>query len=249
MDFSNINALEKAVKDSDRGIPKHIAFIMDGNGRWAKKRGLPRVAGHNEGVSAVRTMIEAGVELGVECMTFYTFSTENWKRPRKEVSALMKLLVTSIRKEVNDLNKNNVTLRTIGNLDDLPDGPRKELELAKKKLSNNNGLTLTLALSYGSRQEILRAVNRLIDSEKKNITEEMLAEAMDSPGIPDPDLLIRTSGENRLSNFLLWQIAYSEILFTEKFWPEFRKRELLEAIWDYQNRERRFGCTSEQLAK
>ncbi len=230
-------------------MPKHIAFIMDGNGRWAKQRNLARVFGHREGVISVREMVEAGVELGTEAMTFFTFSKENWKRPKVEVSALMQLLVSTIRKEVDDLDSNNVTLRTIGCMDDLPDVPKRELEAAMDRLAKNDGLVLTLAISYSGRQDIVRAVNRLITAGATEITEEQLNAELDSHGLPDPDLLIRTSGERRISNFLIWQIAYSELFITPTFWPDFRRRQLLEAIYDYQHRERRFGCTSEQLVE
>lgn len=249
MNGRDYKELEKAVLSQKEKIPRHIAFIMDGNGRWAKKRTLPRLFGHKEGVTSVREMVEMGVDLGVEVMTFYTFSTENWKRPAQEVSALMQLLVSTIRKEVEDLDQNNVTLRTIGQMDDLPELPRRELDLAMERLAKNDGLVLTLALSYSGRSEIVRAMNRLREQGVEEITEEALSGAMDTAGQPDPDLLIRTSGEKRLSNFLLWQCAYTEIYVTETYWPDFRKRQLLEAIQDYQNRERRFGCISEQLVQ
>ncbi len=230
-------------------MPRHIAFIMDGNGRWAKKRSLARVFGHREGVRSVREMVETGVKLGTEAMTFFTFSRENWKRPTMEVSALMQLLVSTIRKEVDDLDSNNVTLRTIGCLDDLPDVPRRELGSAIDRLSKNDGLILTLALSYSGRQDIVHGVNKLLASGAKEVTEEQFEQMLDTKGLPDPDLLIRTSGEHRISNFLIWQLAYSELYITPTFWPDFRKRALLEAIYDYQHRERRFGCTSEQLVE
>lgn len=245
----SLDILEREVKAAPERMPRHIAFIMDGNGRWAKQRNKPRVFGHNEGVKSVRTMVETGVELGVEVMTFYTFSQENWKRPAQEVSALMSLLVSTIRREVADLDKNNVRLKMIGNTEDLPEKPRAELEAAQTALAKNDGLLLVLALSYGSRGEILQAVNRLLAEGKSEITEEELSAALDTGGLPDPDLLIRTSGEFRLSNFLLWQSAYTELYVTDIYWPDFRKRELLEAIHEYQGRERRFGATSEQVAK
>lgn len=241
--------LEQAVRSMPEKLPRHIAFIMDGNGRWAKQRSLPRLFGHREGVKSVREMVETGVDLGIEVMTFYTFSTENWKRPKQEVSALMQLLVSTIRKEVDDLDQNNVTLRTIGCLDDLPELPRRELDLAMHRLEKNDGLVLTLALSYSGRQEIVRAVKRLMANGKQEIDEASLSAAMDTGELPDPDLLIRTSGEHRLSNFLLWQCAYTELFVTDTFWPDFRRRELLQAIWDYQHRERRFGAISEQLVQ
>jgi undecaprenyl diphosphate synthase len=230
-------------------MPRHIAFIMDGNGRWAKQRSLARVFGHREGVVSVREMVETGVELGIQAMTFFTFSSENWKRPKMEISALMQLLVSTIRKEVNDLDSNNVTLRTIGRLDDLPAVPRKELESAIDRLSKNDGLILTLALSYSGRGDIVRGVNRLLAKGVTEVTEKNLAAELDTGDLPDPDLLIRTSGERRISNFLIWQLAYSELFITPTYWPDFRQRALFEAIYDYQHRERRFGCTSEQLVE
>ncbi|MDP8205906.1 MAG: isoprenyl transferase [Candidatus Electryonea clarkiae] len=235
------------VRQTER-LPRHIAFIMDGNGRWAKKQNLPRFFGHREGVTSVREIVEAGVDLKIGVMTFYTFSKENWKRPPKEVSALMKLLVSTIRKEVDDLDENNVRLRTIGNLEDLPKAPREELEHAKERLQNNTGLILNLALSYGGRQDILNTVNRCIKNGKKSIDETDFSNALDTSGLIDPDLLIRTSGEHRLSNFLLWQCAYTEIYIVDTFWPDFRKIDLYKAILDYKQRERRFGAISEQLA-
>ncbi len=238
--------LIKEINESNR-LPKHIAFIMDGNGRWAKSRNLPRIYGHKEGVNSVREMVEAGVELGVEVMTFYTFSKENWKRPITEVSALMKLLVSTIRKEVNELNENNVRLQTIGSMEDLPEAPRKELRHAEDTLSSNTGLILNLALSYSGREEIIRAVKRMVSTDLDEINEQNFSNALDTAGLPDPDLLIRTSGESRLSNFLLWQCAYTEIFITKTFWPDFRKNDLFKAIHEYVHRERRFGCTSEQL--
>jgi len=247
MSKTSLKLLKSNVLANPDAIPDHIAFIMDGNGRWAKGKKLPRLYGHKEGVNSVREMVELGSELKMKAMTFYTFSTENWKRPAKEVSALMQLLVSTIRKEVKELNENNVTLRTIGCLEDLPDGPRKELQHAKDTLAGNDGLILTLALSYGGRQEIVRAVNHLLQSGVKEITGNDIDSSLDTAGLPDPDMIIRTSGENRLSNFLLWQCAYSEIFVTDIFWPDFRKEELLNAILNYQGRERRFGKTSEQV--
>jgi len=249
MNGRDIQDMERLVLSRKDRLPKHIAFIMDGNGRWAKQRTLPRVFGHREGVSSVREMVEEGVNLGIEVMSFYTFSRENWKRPAQEVSALMQLLVSTIRKEVDDLDQNNVTLRTIGCLDDLPDLPRRELTLAIERLKKNTGLILTLAISYSGRQDIVRAVERLIQKGMSQISEEDVSSALDTAGLPDPDLLIRTSGERRLSNFLLWQCAYSELYVTDTFWPDFRKPQLLEAILDYQSRERRFGGISEQLVQ
>lgn len=228
-------------------VPAHIAIIMDGNGRWAKKRGLPRVAGHREGINSVREIVRVCGKIGVKHLTLYTFSTENWRRPKAEVSALMTLLLRTIRKEVADLNKNNVRLSTIGNLDDFPRDAANAMREAMDALKNNTGLHLCLALSYSGRREILYAVNKLLEEGQRPIDEEAFGKALYTTGIPDPDLLIRTSGEMRLSNFLLWQLAYTEIHVSEVLWPDFREEELYEAIANYQNRERRFGKVSEQL--
>jgi undecaprenyl diphosphate synthase len=221
---------------------------MDGNGRWAKSRGLPRVAGHHEGIHSVRAMIDTCIDLGVKQLTLYTFSSENWKRPAMEVRALMALLLKTITKEINRLDEHNVQVRTLGFLDDLPEGPRDSMVKAMERTHENTGLVLSLALSYGSRQEIVHAVNDLILAGKP-IDEASLSKALFTADLPDPDLLIRTGGECRLSNFLLWQLAYTEVYFTERFWPEFRREDLLEAFEVYSNRERRFGRTSEQLEK
>jgi undecaprenyl diphosphate synthase len=245
----DVKQTQEAILSRKDRLPRHIAFIMDGNGRWAKKRGMPRIYGHREGVKSVRTMVETGVELGIEVMTFYTFSAENWKRPKKEVSALMKLLVSTIRQEVADLKKNNVSLHTIGCLEDLPEGPRRELEAAKEELSTNDGLKLVLALSYSSRREITSALNTLIANGVKEVSEADIGNTLDTADLPDPDLLIRTSGEYRLSNFMLWQLAYTELFVTGVYWPDFREKQLFEAILNYQSRERRFGATSEQLGQ
>lgn len=236
-------------------IPQHVAIIMDGNGRWAKQRNLPRAAGHKRGVETVRQITELCVELGIRYLTLYTFSTENWKRPKDEISILMKLIVQSLKKETTLLNKNNIKLTTIGNRDLLPDPVVKELETALKTTENNTGLTLNLALSYSGRWDILNAVNAIVRENSgktdfsESITEELFAEHLATKGIPDPDLLIRTSGELRISNFLLWQIAYSEIFVTNTLWPDFDKNSFMEAINEYQKRERRFGLVSEQLIK
>jgi len=228
-------------------IPKHIAIIMDGNGRWAKQRSLPRVAGHHEGINSVREIVRISGEIGVKVLTLYTFSTENWKRPVTEVSALMTLLLNTIRKEVRDLNKNNVRLTTIGSLEDLPEKPRLAMMEAKEELKNNTGLNLNLALSYSGRREILQAVNKLIAEGIEYVDEQIFSDALYTAGLPDPDLLIRTSGEFRISNFLLWQLAYTEVYVSPVFWPEFREEQFYDAIYDYQGRERRFGRVSEQL--
>ena len=228
-------------------IPAHIAIIMDGNGRWAKQRSLPRIAGHREGIKSVREIVQVCGEIGVEALTLYTFSSENWKRPRTEVSALMSLLLATINREVNDLNRNNVKLKVIGRINDLPEKPRQGMINAMKKLEGNTGLTLILALSYGGRQEIVDAVNKAIAEGASDLTEDQFASYLYTGGIPDPGLLIRTSGELRLSNFLLWQLAYTEIVVTDVLWPDFRKPQLFEAIRAFQQRERRFGRVSEQL--
>ncbi len=234
-------------------IPKHIAIIMDGNGRWALKQGEGRVFGHHKGVDAVREIAEIAAEIGVKYVTLYTFSTENWNRPQDEVDALMGLFVETIEKEIPTLNKNNIRLNAIGNLKSLPEENYTRLLNTMDQTANNNRMTLTLALSYSSRWEITEAVRKIISEntkeELKNIVidEEYFAKHLSTNGIPDPELLIRTSGEFRISNYLLWQIAYSELYFTPKLWPEFGAEDLYEAILDYQARERRFGMTSEQL--
>ncbi|MEC9273575.1 MAG: isoprenyl transferase [Candidatus Neomarinimicrobiota bacterium] len=231
----------------DNNIPEHIAIIMDGNGRWAQRSSLPRIAGHKEGISSVRAITKKCDEIGIKYLSLYTFSSENWKRPRGEVKALMRLLLSTIRYEIKDLNKNNVRLMTIGNLNELPDNARKGMEEGLESTKNNSGLNLILALSYGSRNEILRMVKNIAtkaingEADPNKIKESDIISELDTSNIPDPDLLIRTGGEFRLSNFLLWQIAYSEIYVTKKYWPEFRENELLKAIEDYQNRDRRFG--------
>ncbi len=228
-------------------IPKHIAFIMDGNGRWAKKRSLPRIAGHQRGVKTVRRMVETGPEIGVKVMTFYTFSSENWLRPRMEVSALMNLLLESINNEIEDLQRNDVALKVIGELESLPDGPRNAMKKAIEETQGNQRLTLVLALSYSGRREIVKAINRILDDDVKEIDERRFSDYLDTGGLPDPDLLIRTSGEYRLSNFLLYQVAYSEMVVTDTLWPDFSRSDLYKCLAEYQNRERRFGKTSEQV--
>ena len=246
----------KDIKDSiidKNNIPKHIAIIMDGNGRWAKAHSLPRIAGHKEGIDSVRAITKKCGDIGVKHLSLYTFSSENWSRPIKEVKALMGLLLLTIRREIKDLNKNNVRLSTIGNMGDLPDDARKGMEEGLKITENNSGLNLILALSYGGRQEILKmvqsiarkAINGEIEPEK--LSESDIVNELDTAKIPDPDLLIRTGGDQRISNFLLWQIAYSEIYVTDTYWPEFKEKELLDAVADFQDRERRFGRISEQL--
>jgi len=243
------------IKDSiiNKNIPKHIAIIMDGNGRWAKAHSLPRIAGHKEGIDSVRAITKKCGDIGVKHLSLYTFSSENWSRPLKEVKALMGLLLLTIRHEIKDLNKNNVRLSTIGNMGDLPSDARKGMEEGLKITENNSGLNLILALSYGGRQEILKMVQSIArkalngEIEPEKISEDNIVNELDTAKIPDPDLLIRTGGELRISNFLLWQIAYSEIYVTDIYWPEFREKELLDAVADFQARERRFGHISEQL--
>lgn len=231
-------------------IPSHIAIIMDGNGRWARKRSLPRLAGHREGINSVREITRVCGEIGVKYLTLYTFSTENWKRPPSEVSALMKLLLNTIKIEVKQLHKNNVQFSIIGELDTLPKSTAKGLVEGVELTRNNNGLNLCLAINYGSRKEILDAVKSIAkkyksgDIEINRINETYFNKELYTKDIPDPDLMIRTSGEFRLSNFLLWQSAYTEIYMTDILWPNFREKELIEAIYDYQNRERRFGRIS-----
>lgn len=234
-------------------LPKHIAIIMDGNGRWAKKQGFLRSIGHEKGTKSVRVTVETCAKLGVENLTLYAFSTENWNRPKLEVDTLMKLLISSLKKELKTLNDNNIRLNAIGNLTNLPSKVQKELNEVIEKTSENKRMTLTLALSYGAREEIVQAVKKISDKVKNNI---ISSEAIDDTiinqhlythNLPDVDLVIRTSGEQRISNFLLWQIAYAEFYFTEALWPDFDDNNLYEAIISYQNRERRFGKTSEQL--
>jgi len=235
-------------------LPDHIAIIMDGNGRWAKEHGKPRVYGHKHGVVSVRNIVEGAGEIGLKHLTLYAFSTENWNRPKLEVTALMQLLVSTISKEVDTLHKNGVKLTTIGDLDSLPNNCSKELKNATEKTKNNKGLNLILALSYSSKWEILNAVKSItkdVVSEKvkeKDINDSLFESYLDTKDIPDPELLIRTSGEHRISNFLLWQIAYAELFFSDKLWPDYRKEDLFEAIVNYQKRERRFGLTSDQLS-
>ena len=235
-------------------LPRHIAIIMDGNGRWAKKHGLLRAAGHEKGTKAVRDVVEACSEIGVENLTLYAFSTENWKRPKLEVDTLMKLLVSSLKKEIKTLQENNIRLNAIGVISTLPSKAQKELSEVIEKTRDNTRMTLTLALSYGSREELVQAVKQIGEKIKneeisvKEIDESVINEHLYTQNLPDVDLVIRTSGEQRISNFLLWQIAYAELYFSEILWPDYRKENLYEAIYNYQNRERRFGKTSEQLS-
>ena len=234
-------------------IPRHIAIIMDGNGRWAKKQGLARMFGHKQGVETVHRITEAAAELGIDYLTLYAFSTENWNRPKEEVDALMSLLVDTIVKETPTLMKNNIVLQTIGDISRLPEATRKKFLECIEQTSKNTGLTLIIALSYSARWELIQAAKNIASGVEQGqlrleeINEEVLSNHLTTANVPDPDLLIRTSGELRISNFLLWQLAYSEMYFTSCLWPEFTNEEFYHAIVDYQSRERRFGKTSEQI--
>ena len=234
-------------------IPNHIAIIMDGNGRWAKKRNKSRDYGHKEGKKSVKKIVKACAELGIKNLTLFAFSTENWNRPKLEIDFLMKLLLTSLNQELETLTKNNIRFKTIGNLEKLPKKLTSYLIKVTKKTQNNSGMTLTLALSYGAKKEIVDAMQAIGNKVKnnlislKNIDESVINQHLYTHYLPDVDLLIRTSGEKRVSNFLLWQIAYAELYFTEKLWPDFSKEDLYEAIVNYQQRERRFGKTSKQI--
>ncbi len=252
--MSDMEGLAKAgtveaalVKKIDQArLPKHVAVIMDGNGRWAEMRHLPRVAGHRAGIDAVREIVETSARLGLEVLTLYAFSVENWKRPRAEVRTLMALLKEYIRRELGNIHRNNIRFQTIGRIQELDLSVRQELNRAMKKTSSNTGMILNVALNYGGRAELVDTFNRLFEQLGHNghrtpIDEEIVSRFLYTSGIPDPDLLIRTSGEMRISNFLLWQIAYSEIYITPTYWPDFRCRHLLEAIVEYQRRERRYG--------
>lgn len=236
------------ILDPDK-LPEHIAIIMDGNGRWARRQNLNRVMGHQKGAGNVREIVRASREIGIRYLTLYAFSEENWKRPSHEISALMKLLKRFLKSELEEMLDNGIRLRAIGRIKKLPDGTRKVLDETIRKTASNNDLILTLALSYGGRQEITDAVRKLAseirqgDIDPDRISEQSISELLYTADMPDPDLLIRTSGEFRVSNFLLWQIAYAEIYITEKFWPDFGKEEYLEAIREFQKRERRFGGT------
>ena len=249
--------MPKSLRDKilEGNIPNHIAIIMDGNGRWARDRSLPRIAGHREGINSVREITRVCGEIGVKHLTLYTFSTENWKRPPSEVSALMALLLKTINIEIKELHKNNVRFTIIGELDSLPNSTVKGLKNGVELTSNNTGLNLCLALNYGSRKEILDAVKSIsIQIQNGQLTldqidENLISNELYTKNIPDPDLMIRTSGEYRLSNFLLWQSAYTEIYMTDAYWPNFRENQLIESINDYQNRERRFGKVSDQIKR
>jgi len=247
----------KSLKDTidTANIPNHVAVIMDGNGRWAKKRGFNRIFGHQHAIESVRQLTEAAAELKVNYLTIYTFSTENWSRPKDEIDALMELLVSSLEKETKTLNKNNIRLLAIGDLDRLPKEVHKKLQTCINETQSNTGLSLVMALSYSSRWEIIDATKAICtklnkgEIELNDIDETLFSSCLTTAHIPDPDLLIRTSGEIRLSNFLLWQLAYTELYFTDVQWPDFRKENFFDAIIDYQKRERRFGKTSEQVLK
>ena len=246
-DFSH----ELAAKIDQQSLPKHIAVIMDGNGRWALRRGLPRVAGHKKGVDAVRRITEQCRTLGIPVLTLYAFSDENWGRPKEEVGFLMDMLGYFLKAEIAALKANGIRFRAIGRIERLPESAQTWVRKAVSETADNTGMVLNLALSYGGRGEILEAMSRmrseLIDPGTV-ITEELFSSYLDTAGLPDPDLMIRTSGEKRISNFLLWQAAYAELYFTDTLWPDFEERDLLEAILDYQGRQRRFGLTQEQLS-
>ncbi|MCF6128399.1 isoprenyl transferase [Flavobacterium sp. AS60] len=245
-----MSLLETINKDN---LPKHLAIIMDGNGRWAKQQGLLRAFGHEKGTKSVRITVETCAKLGIENLTLYAFSTENWNRPKLEVDTLMNLLVNSLKKELATLEKNNIRLNCIGNIELLPSKAKKELLYVIEKTKNNTRMTLTLALSYGSREELLNVVKIISEKVKNNIIsidtldESIINEHLYTHNLPDVDLVIRTSGEHRISNFLLWQIAYAEFYFTDVLWPDFKADDLYKAIISYQKRERRFGKTSEQI--
>ena len=241
-------------KQLNENIPTHVAIIMDGNGRWAKKKGFFRAIGHENGAKAVREVVEGASEIGIKYLTLYTFSTENWNRPKLEVETLMKLLVSSLKKEIKTLEKNNIRLNAIGDLQALPKKARTELLEVIEKTEGNDHMTLSLALSYGSREELIKTIQDISIKVKNDvlsphlINEAVINKHLYTKNLPDVDLLIRTSGEQRISNFLLWQIAYAELYFTKILWPDFKKTDLIEAILNYQKRERRFGKTSEQLS-
>jgi undecaprenyl diphosphate synthase len=243
--------MEKEIDKNN--LPKHLAIIMDGNGRWAKNQGMLRVFGHEKGTKSVKQTVENCAKIGIDFLTLYAFSTENWNRPKIEVDTLMKLLVSSLKKELKTLQSNNIKLNAIGNLDNLPTGVRKELIEVIEKTKANTRMTLTLALSYGARDEIINAVKIISEKVKNNIIsidaieESIINQHLYTQNMPDVDLVIRTSGEHRISNFLLWQIAYAEFYFTDVLWPDFNEDELYKALLSYQKRERRFGKTSEQI--
>ena len=236
-------------------IPQHVAIIMDGNGRWAKQQNKERFFGHQQGAEAAREVAEIASKIGIKYLTLYAFSKENWNRPKDEVHSLMELLIQGVTDNLEQLNELNIKLKTIGDFENLPKNVKKSIKKSIKSTKNNTGLTLTIALNYGSRWEMLETTKKIAEKYKKNeitlndINEELFSDNLTTKSIPDPDLLIRTSGEYRISNFLLWQISYSELYFTDLLWPEFKKHQLIEAVLDYQNRERRFGKTSKQIIK
>ena len=244
-------SLKESIKKDK--IPRHVAVIMDGNGRWARKKGNERIFGHQNGVKAVRDTVEAAAEVGISFLTLYAFSTENWSRPRTEIDALMTLLVSSLENEKDTLMKNNVKLQTIGDLSSLPDDVRKNLSATINATAANTGLVLVLALSYSGRWEIIQAISKIANDvvsgeiTVNDINDSMFNQYLSTAGIPDPELMIRTSGESRISNFLLWQLAYAELYFTKTLWPDFSKEDFYEAIVNFQCRERRFGKTGEQV--
>ncbi len=247
-----MSLLDKINRDT---TPKHIAIIMDGNGRWAQKQGEDRLFGHNFGVEAVRETLKAAQEIGVEYLTLYAFSTENWKRPKEEVDGLMDLLVRTISGEVDELHESNVVISSIGDMDGLPPSCKEELQAAYDRTKNNTGINLILALNYSAKWELIQATKEIArrvkegELEMDDINDCLMSDMLCTKGIPDPELLIRTSGENRVSNFLLWQIAYAEFHFTDVLWPDFKREDLYKAVLDYQSRERRFGLVSAQLEK
>lgn len=232
---------------AETNIPDHIAVIMDGNGRWAQKQGVKRLFGHQNAIEAVRSVTEGSAELGVKFLTLYAFSTENWDRPKYEVDGLMNLLVNTIKDELPTLQKNNISLATIGDTEGLPDGAKKRLLEAIDITSSNSGMKLILALNYSGKWDLVKAINKILKENLDHIEPSDIDNHLSTVGFPDPDLLIRTSGEMRISNFLLWQMAYTELHFTDVLWPDFRKKDLYEAIISYQQRERRFGKTSDQV--
>lgn len=246
--FSSNKKVNVDINIDKNNIPKHIAIIMDGNGRWAKERNLPRTMGHKAGVETIREIVKECNNLGVKYLTLYAFSTENWKRPKEEVSALMSLLVQYLRKEVKELNENNVVVNAIGGIEELPEVCVNELKKAYEETKNNTGLILNLALNYGGRDEIIRAVKNMYEDIKlgkvreAEVNEDIISNYLYTKGMADPDLIIRPSGEKRISNFLLWQCAYSEFWYSDIKWPDFKKEHLHKAIYDYQNRDRRFGA-------
>jgi undecaprenyl diphosphate synthase len=244
--------LEKLRAEVDRnGLPKHVAIIMDGNGRWAQRMGLPRIAGHKKGVETVRLVTEQCRQYGIQVLTLYAFSDENWGRPKEEVGFLMDLLGSFLKTEIRTMKENGIRFRTIGRIERLPASARTWIERAVNDTAANTGMVLNLALSYGGRGEILEAVKRMrsANADMKEISEETFSSFLDTAGLPDPDLIIRTSGEKRISNFLLWQAAYAELYFAETLWPDFKEEDLLAALLDYQGRQRRFGLTQDQLVQ